>query len=287
MQASPSGGGSAAPIARPRRQSRFWLAEFYGSALGKKAVMAVTGIVLLGFVLVHMIGNLKLYFPNAEVHLNAYSEWLRTVGEPALPRTGLLWIVRTVLILSFIFHIHAATTLTLMNRRARPIGYQGGRSYAAADYAARTMRWSAIIIAVFLAWHLLDLTWGWHVVHKDFVPGQPYRNVWHSFSPERWPVSVLYIVANLLLGLHIYHGAWSLFQSLGWANPRFNSWRRGFAGAFAAVIVVGNVSFPIAVLSGMIKEPVDPVPATTSIAHEQRPNLVQAFSAGHDMAKGI
>jgi succinate dehydrogenase / fumarate reductase cytochrome b subunit len=125
------------------------------------------------------------------------------------------------------------------------------------------------------------------VVHKDFVPGQPYRNVWHSFAPERWPVSVIYIVANLLLGLHIYHGGWSLFQSLGWANPRFNSWRRGIAGAIAGVIVIGNVSFPIAVLTGMIKEPVDPVPATASIAHDQRPNLVQAFSAGNDMAKGI
>ncbi len=287
METGTSGGASAVPAARARQRSRFWLVDFYGSAIGKKAVMALTGIVLIGFLLVHMIGNLKLYFPNAEFHLNTYSEWLRTVGEPALPRTGLLWIVRTVLILSFIFHIHSATTLTLMNRRARPIPYQGGRSYAAADYAARTMRWTAVIVGLFVIWHLMDLTWGWHVVHKDFVPGQPYRNVWHSFSPERWPVSVVYIVANVLLGLHIYHGAWSLFQSLGLANPRFNSWRRGFAGTIAAVIVIGNVSFPIAVLAGMIAEPVDPVPATTSLAHTHHPDMVRAFTAGYDMAKGI
>lgn len=287
MQTGSSGGESAVAAARVRHQSRFWLTHFYGAAIGKKAVMAVTGIVLIGFLLVHMIGNLKLYFPNAEFHLNTYSEWLRTVGEPVLPRTGLLWIVRTVLILSFIFHIHSAATLTMMNRRARPIPYKGGRSYATADYAARTMRWSAIIIALFLVWHLLDLTWGWHVVHKDFVAGQPYRNIWHSFAPERWPVSVIYIIANLLLGLHIYHGAWSLFQSLGLANPRFNSWRRGIAGTIAAVIVIGNVSFPIAVLSGMIKEPVDPVPATTALTHNSQPDTVQALTAITGMAKGI
>lgn len=252
--------GMAAPVttARRRHVSRTWIIEFYGSAIGKKAVMAITGIVLLGFVLVHMIGNLKLYYPNAERDLNEYSRWLRTVGEPALPYKGFLWLVRGGLIISFILHIHAATTLTLMNRRARPVKYQGGRSYAAADYAARTMRWSGVIVGLFLIFHLMDLTWGWRVVHPDFVRGQPYRNIWHSFSPERWPVSVVYIVANLLLGLHIYHGAWSLFQSLGWANPRFNSWRRGFAGAFAAAIVVGNVSFPIAVLSGLIDDPVQP-----------------------------
>lgn len=287
MQTGSSGGGAAVPIARPRRQYRFWLADFYASAIGKKAVMALTGIVLLGFVLVHMVGNLKLYLPNAEIHLNAYSAWLRTVGEPALPRTGLLWVVRSLLILSFIFHIHAATTLTLINRRARPVAYQGGHSYAAADYAARTMRWSAIIVGFFVIFHLLDLTWGWHVVHKDFVEGQPYRNLWHSFSPDRWPVSVAYILANLALGLHIYHGAWSLFQSLGLANPRFNSWRRNFAGAFAAVIVIGNVSFPIAVLTGMIKEPVEPVLATAAITHDQSPDMIRAFTTGTDSAKGI
>lgn len=240
-----------APAVRQRRKQQAWFLDFYGSAIGKKAVMAVTGIVLLGFVLVHMIGNLKLYYPDAERHLNEYGEWLRAFGEPALPHTGFLWIMRGALILSFVLHIHAAISLTLMNRQARPVKYQGGRSYAAADYAARTMRWSGIIVGFYVLFHLADLTWG--NANPDFIRGEPYNNLYYSF--ERVPVAIVYIVANLLLGLHIYHGAWSLFQSLGLANPRFNHWRRAFAVGLAAVIVVGNVSFPIAVLSGAVDEP--------------------------------
>ncbi len=238
------------PTIRGRNGQRFWLADFYGSAIGKKAVMASTGILLLGFVLVHMIGNLKLYL--GEEHLNAYGEYLREIGEPILPHTGFLWIMRSALILAFILHIHAAATLTVLNRKARPQKYLGGRDYAAASYAARTMRWSGVIVGLYLVFHLMDMTWGWHVVHSNFQDGKPYENLLHSFAPERWPVSVIYIVANVLLGIHIYHGAWSLFQSLGWNNPRFNLWRNWFAKVFAAVIVIGNVSFPIAVLTGIV-----------------------------------
>ncbi|MEO6396970.1 MAG: succinate dehydrogenase cytochrome b subunit [Tepidiformaceae bacterium] len=252
--------GSARPIPvlHERRRPRFWLIELYGSAVGKKAVMAVTGIVLLGFVLTHMIGNLKVFVPDAEMHLNDYGLYLRTIGEPILPHTGFLWILRVGLIFAFIFHIHAAATLTILNRKARPTGYQGGRTYSSASYAARTMRWSGVIVGLFVLFHLMDITWGWHVVHQDFVDEQPYRNLWHSFSPERWPVVVVYVVANILLGIHIYHGAWSMFQSLGLNNPRFNVWRRRFAQTFAAVIVIGNVSIPLAIVSGMLDEPVQP-----------------------------
>jgi succinate dehydrogenase / fumarate reductase cytochrome b subunit len=236
------------PMVRPRRRGpRPWLLELYGSAIGKKAVMAVTGIVLLGFVLVHMIGNLKLYY-REPAHLNEYGEWLRSVGSPVLPESLLLWIVRALLILAFVLHIHAAATLTALNRKARPVSYKSRRDYAAANYAARTMRWTGIIVGAFVLFHLFDLTWG--QANPDFVHGEPYRNVVESFS--RWPVATVYIVANLLLGVHIYHGAWSLFQSLGWNHARFNQWRKGFAAIFAAVIVIGNVSFPIAVLSGAV-----------------------------------
>lgn len=249
---STSGRGRAEqiPLVRERNRHRFWLLEFYGSALGKKAVMAVTGIVLLLFVLGHMIGNLKIY--TGEVHLDAYAAYLRAIGEPILPHTGALWIIRAILIISFALHIHAAYTLTLINRRARPVKYQGGRDYIAANYAARTMRWSGVIVGLFIIFHLADMTWGWHVVHEGFEEGAPYHNLLQSFSPGRWPIATVYIVANVLLGIHIYHGAWSLFQSLGWNNPRFNPWRRGFATIFAAVIVAGNVSIPIAVLTGVV-----------------------------------
>jgi succinate dehydrogenase / fumarate reductase cytochrome b subunit len=240
----------AVPTLRERNRHRFWLVEFYGSAIGKKAVMAVTGIVLLGFVLVHMLGNLKIY--TGETHLDAYGAYLREIGEPILPHTGFLWILRVGLILAFIFHIHAAYSLTVINRKARKIGYKGGRDYVAANYAARTMRWSGVIVGFFVLFHLMDITWGYHVVHPGFERGAPYHNLVQSFSVDRWPVAVIYIIANILLGIHIFHGAWSLFQSLGWNNPRFNRWRRYFAIGFAAVIVIGNVSIPIAVLTGAV-----------------------------------
>ena len=209
--------------------------------------MAVTGLVLLSFVLLHMAGNLKVY--DDAVHMNEYGEYLRTFGEPILPHTGFLWILRSGLIIAFALHIHAAFSLTALNRRARPTPYHGPRDYAAANYAARTMRWSGIIVGLFLIYHLMDLTWG--IGGADFERGHPYENMVASL--ERWPVALVYIVANLALGLHIFHGAWSLFQSLGWNNPRFNPWRKTFAVAFAAVIVAGNVSFPIAVMTGIVE----------------------------------
>src|SRR3954447_15509324 len=223
------------------RRRKWWPLEFYRSAVGKKWVMAITGIVLLGFVLVHTIGNLKAYLgPTA---MNEYGEGLRDLFEPIFPRSFILWTVRIVLITAFALHIHAAYVLTRMNHRARPEKYAAPRDYAAANFASRTMRWSGVIVLLFIAWHLADLTAG--SVNPEFVRGDPYNNLVHSF--ERPAVALLYVVANLALGVHIFHGAWSLFQSLGLNNPRFNQWRRNFAGAFALVIVLGNLSFPIMV----------------------------------------
>ncbi len=241
-----TGSRGAKPLRQRRVRPRFWLLDFYGSAIGKKSVMAVTGIMLLGFVLAHMLGNLHMY--QSADKMNHYGEYLRTIGEPILPRSGFLWILRSGLILAFVLHIHSAATLTLLNRQSRQVGYKGGRSYVAADYAARTMRWSGVIVGAYLIFHLMDLTWG--VGGADYTRGEPYQNLVASFQRE--PVAIVYIIANLLLGIHIYHGAWSLFQSLGWANPRFNDWRRLFSIAFAAVIVIGNVSFPIAVMTGLV-----------------------------------
>jgi succinate dehydrogenase / fumarate reductase, cytochrome b subunit len=241
--------GRRGVIATPLRRGAapgFWVLDFYRSNIGKKFVMGVTGVIGLGFVLGHMVGNLKLY--QGEAEMNAYGEWLRHILYPGLPESGALWIVRIVLIAAVLLHIHAAVSLTIANRKARPKGYQGGRRYAAANYAARTMRWSGIIIAVFILYHLADLTWGF--ANPDFIHGEPYHNVVESFSV--WPVAIFYIAANLLLGLHIYHGAWSFFQSLGINNPRINAGRRYFAVGLAAVIVAGNVSFPIAVLAGIV-----------------------------------
>jgi succinate dehydrogenase / fumarate reductase cytochrome b subunit len=231
-----------API-RKRPGSGPLILRFYRSAVGKKWVMAVTGIVLMGFVLAHMIGNLKLYLSKEEINL--YGEALRTMPGPLLPRTVLLWTIRIVLILAFVFHIHAAIGLSLINRRARPAAdrYQSRRDYVAADYASRTMRWTGIIILAFLVFHLMDLTWG--NANPQFLRGDPYNNLVYSF--RRVPVAIVYVFANLALAFHLYHGTWSLFQSMGITNPRYNVLRRRFAQGFAAIILVGNISFPIAV----------------------------------------
>ena len=239
--------------ARPetrRRRLPFFL-EFYRSDVGRKWAMALSGIVLLGFVLFHMIGNLHLYEGPAEV--NEYGEALRDLGGHLAPRTFILWLIRLVLIAAFAVHIHAAFSLALKNRRLRPLRYESKRDYLVANYASRTMIWSGIIVLAFIGFHLADLTWGAPepAATGEYFRGDIYSNVVASF--ERVPVAIFYIVANLALGLHIYHGAWSLFQSLGVNNPRFNEWRRWFAAGFAGVIVVGNVSFPIMVLIGVFE----------------------------------
>lgn len=232
---------------RPKRSLPFPL-NLYQTAVGKKWVMAITGIVLLGYVLVHMIGNTKMYYGVESI--NHYGEWLRELGEPFFARTQLLWILRIGLTAAFVLHIHAAYSLTRMNQRARPMGYQSKRDYIAADFASRTMRWSGVIVGLFVLFHLADLTWG--TANPDFVRGDVYNNIVASF--ERVPVAALYIVANLALGLHIYHGAWSIFQSLGLNNPRLNAIRRPFAIAFAVVVAAGNISFPLAVQLGLVDQ---------------------------------
>ena len=233
------------------RRRRPFLLDLYSTAVGKKYVMAISGIAMMGFVFFHMIGNLKMYAGAAA--LDHYAEFLRELLYPIAPKGVVLWILRGGLLTMLLLHLHAAWSLTQLNRHARPVKYQSARDYQVATFASRTMRWTGIIVLSYLIWHILDLTLG--VVNTtgtsgEFVKGEVYNNLVRSL--DRWPVSVFYVVANILLGIHLYHGAWSIFQSMGWNNPRFNNWRRGFATAFATVVVVGNVSFPIAVLAGIV-----------------------------------
>jgi succinate dehydrogenase / fumarate reductase cytochrome b subunit len=238
---------TVAPVHPPRRWRVPWPVAFYRSAIGKKWVMAVTGILLMAYVFAHMVGNFHLYQGAREI--NEYGEFLRELFVPLLPRTVTLWILRAGLIAAFALHIHAAYALTRMNRRARAAGhYVAPRDWQAANAASRSMRWTGVVIALFVLWHLADLTWG--TVNPDFVRGDVYRNLVASF--ERPANAAVYIVANIALALHLFHGAWALFQSLGLNNPRWNSWRRGFASGFAGVVLVGNLTFPIAVLTGWI-----------------------------------
>lgn len=231
-----------------------WIGDFWRSTLGKKAVMAVSGIVLFGYVLLHMIGNLKLYLPQyaegehaGEFPLDVYAGWLRDMGAPLLPHEGALWLVRIVLLAAVVGHVWAAWQVTRASRAARSKRYEKV-DRVQMGYAERTMRWGGVIILLFVVYHVLHLTTG--QAHADFQPGDVYHNVVAGFS--LWWVSAIYVVANLFLGLHLYHGLWSMFQSLGWNHPTFNPWRRKFAAVFAVVVTVGNVSFPLAVLTGLV-----------------------------------
>src|SRR3954471_14334417 len=157
-----------APITKARRRAP-WPVEFYRSAVGKKWAMALSGIVLMGFVVSHLIGNLKLYLGRGEIDL--YGEALRDMPGHLLPRTVLLWTIRIVLIAAFAIHIQAAVALTRANQKARTTRYQSPRDYVAATYASRTMRWSGIIVLLYVIFHLIDLTSG--MANPQFVRGDP------------------------------------------------------------------------------------------------------------------
>jgi succinate dehydrogenase / fumarate reductase cytochrome b subunit len=198
-----------------------------------------------------MIGNLKMYFGQSD--LDHYAEFLKELLYPIAPKGVVLWLLRGGLLAMVVLHIHAAYSLTQLNRKARPVKYQSERDYQVASFASRSMRYTGVTVLLFVIWHLLDLTFG--VVNTvgadgEFIRANVYDNVVRSF--ERWPVALFYILANIMLGIHLFHGVWSLFQSMGWNSPRFNEWRRSIAAGVATIVVVGNVSFPVAVLAGIV-----------------------------------
>jgi succinate dehydrogenase / fumarate reductase cytochrome b subunit len=230
-----------------------WFGSFYRSAVGKKAVMAVTGIALFGFVVAHVAGNLKAFAGPAA--FNEYAAFLREVGHPLVPHQTVLWLLRITLLAAVALHIHAATSLVLMARRARPQDYVH-LDPVQLDYAARTMRWGGVILLLYVIYHLLHLTTG--TVHPDFRPPDgvthhAYHNLVVGLSN---PVTAgVYALASLVLGFHLYHGLWSMFQSLGWNHPRYNRWRRAFAIAFALAVAAGFMAVPLAVQLGVLEQP--------------------------------
>lgn len=213
---------------------------FIETSVGKKALMAVSGVILLGFVIAHMAGNLQIYQgPEA---LNSYAHWLRTIPKA-------LWTMRAIVLFAVLVHIVAAYQLTVQSRRGRGSRYVKFKPQAA-SYASRTMRWSGVIIVAFVIYHLLDLTFG--VANPDFNHElDVYHNVVASFSQPL--VAGAYVVANALLGMHLVHGVWSMFQTVGLNNGHWTRRLRLVAAGATAVIVVGNISMPVAVLAGIIR----------------------------------
>ncbi len=246
---------------RSRKKPLPFPLNIWQSAVGRKWIMALTGVGLLGFVLAHMIGNLHIYEGPAELH--EYAEALRGLGGGIIPRMVLLWVLRFGLIAMFGLHIAAAYTTKEISRKASDDAnfmdgqksYPGGRDYIAANYASRTMRWTGPIILLYLVFHLADLTWGW-LPHTDYIKGDPYHNV--ATSLGNLPVAIIYILANVALALHIFHGTWSVFQSLGLNNPKYNQARKGLAAGLAGVILLGNLTFPVLTQAGVIDDDKNP-----------------------------
>lgn len=209
------------------------------TTIGKKAIMAVSGLAMFGFVVGHMTGNLKLY-QGAE-KMNEYAAFLRTV--PAL-----LWTARIVLLVALVAHVWSAIQLGSRNAEARPTGYRAKKSLAS-TYASRTMYWTGPILLFFIVFHLLHLTFGFKV--PEYTPHNVYNNVVLSFQQPLFVV--VYVVGNLALGLHLYHGAWSMLQTLGLNHPKYNGLRQSAMAALVGLVVVANVSFPLMVVAGVIQ----------------------------------
>jgi succinate dehydrogenase / fumarate reductase cytochrome b subunit len=200
--------------------------------------MALTGAIGVGYVAAHMLGNLQVFEGAGKI--NAYAALLKS-------NMGLLWMARSVLVIAVGLHIVAAYQLARISQRSRPVGYKRWRAVGS-DFASRTMRWTGPLLALFIVYHLLHLTTG--AVHPDFIQADVYHNVISGFRV--WYVSVIYIVAMLMLGLHLYHGAWSMFESLGLNHPKYNRLIRALATIVTAIVVAGFIAIPAAVLMGFI-----------------------------------
>ncbi|WTV26484.1 succinate dehydrogenase [Streptomyces zaomyceticus] len=207
--------------------------------------MAVSGLLMLGYLVAHVAGNLKVFFGPEE--FNDYGHWLRVMGAPVLHHEWALWLVRIALLAAVVAHAVCAYQLSRRDVRARPTAYVHRRKRA--SYATRTMRWGGIILALFIVWHILDLTTG--TVHPGgFEGGKPYQNVVDTFST--WYGNVIYIVAMLAVGLHVRHGFWSAAQTLGVGDARRERLLRAAANTLALVLTAGFVSVPVAVMTGVV-----------------------------------
>ncbi len=216
----------------------------WDAQVSRKALVAATGVILFGFVLVHMIGNLQIFLPPAPDGIYAIDHY----GELLHSKPALIWAARIVLLASVLLHILFSIQLWLESRAARPVQYHK-KDNSHSSYASRTMIWSGPIVGAFVVYHLLHFTVG--TVHPSFQYLSVHHNVVTGFQQPL--ASAFYILANVLLAIHLYHGLWSMFQSVGLNQPRYDALLKNFARVFAIVIGIGNVSIPVAVLAGIIQ----------------------------------
>ncbi|MCU1236142.1 MAG: succinate dehydrogenase subunit [Candidatus Solibacter sp.] len=226
--------------------------RFYEAPIGKKVIMAFTGVILFGYVVAHLLGNLQIFLPpadNGEYQINHYAAFLHSSGNVAL-----LTAARLFLLICVGMHILASVQLWRLKREARPVAYKK-KDDASASYASRTMMWSGPIIAAFVIFHVLHLTVGavgpTPAAELGINSPDVRANVIHGFQNPA--ISAFYIFAMILLCMHLYHGLWSMFQSLGISHPRYTPILKKGAAIFAILIAIGNCSIPIAVMAGLVK----------------------------------
>lgn len=220
----------------------FGLTRFWQSTIGKKIVMAVTGIIGILFVIGHMAGNLQMFYPDAPLKMQHYAQLLR-ISMPAL------YAVRAVLLLSVLLHAVAAYQLTMIAKKARPEKYQV-RKPQVTTLAAKTMRWGGVLLVVFIVFHILHMTLG--TVHPQFVHLDPYNNLRIGLANPL--IAGFYIVAVAFLGLHLYHGAWAVARTLGVARPSTQPLKRKLSIVIAVVVALGFMAVPIAAMAGLFPE---------------------------------
>jgi succinate dehydrogenase / fumarate reductase cytochrome b subunit len=216
------------------------LGLLWSSSVGKKAVMAVTGLIMVLYLITHVLANLLVF--QGPTRINAYSAFLHGTG-------GALWVARLVLLAALVFHVIAAVQLAERRQDARPVGYASGREPQVSTLASRTIRWGGALILVFLVYHILHFTVG--TAHPDFIEGDPYHNVAAGFHNPI--VVVFYLIAMAAVGLHLYHGIWSSGRSLGMSPPSPRPLRRSLALALALLVWLGFTVIPIAVYAGVVR----------------------------------
>jgi succinate dehydrogenase / fumarate reductase cytochrome b subunit len=224
--------------------------SLHRTSIGKKVIMAVTGLVWIGFLFFHMYGNLKAY--GGPEYFNAYAEGLRSFGEPIFGHSHLLWVARSVLIVAFVLHVWAFWELYLQNQQGREVGYIQ-HTKVQANPAALTMRYGGVAILLYTIYHLMHFTWGVPGVHPDFIWDDAYHNLVRGFQTYFYIPAVVYILAVIVLAFHLYHGTWSLFQTLGLNNKTYTKLIRALAWLLAIVIPVGFAAVPIGVMIGLIR----------------------------------
>lgn len=229
------------------------VADFYRSTVGKKVVMALTGLVLVGFVIGHMAGNLKMFAGfdalAGDYKMDLYAVFLREIGAMMLGHGNFLWLVRVGLLLCVILHVVSAVQLSAINARAKAKGYVSP-DYGSSTVASRSMKVGGVLLLLFIIYHILHFTTG-HAHTAGFVHGQVYANVYNAFQSGL--IVAIYCVAMLMLGLHLYHGIWSMCQTLGLDTPRWNCGLRALAKLIAIVVCLGFIAVPVCVKLGCLK----------------------------------